>query len=137
MKYFQVKSDKLAGSSYSEVYRNAWNVYLQEKHKSKRRVYVRSIYFGKEKIFLDIFWSHLKQKSFPDRIRRLKFYCCAVELIKINRIDPNTVQDPNNSENRLHRFVGATKENDVFMVQIKENKKTNQKYFISVFPVNK
>lgn len=40
MKYFQVKSDKLAGSSYIEIYRSAWNVYLEEKRKSKRRVYI-------------------------------------------------------------------------------------------------
>ncbi len=134
MKSYQVKNCKLSGSSYNEVYKKAWQVYLLEKKKSKRRTYVRSVYFKKSKIFLDVFWNHLKQKNWVDRFRRLKYYFCAIELIKNSRIDPETFQDVNNSKEILHRFSGVTKNGEEFFVQIKENKRTDQKYFVSVFP---
>jgi hypothetical protein len=82
MKYFQVKNCKLSGSDYSEVYKNAWQEYLQEKSKNRRRSYLKANYFKKEKIFIDIFWSHLKQKNWVDRFRRLKHYFCVICLIK-------------------------------------------------------
>ena len=37
----------------------------------------------------------------------------------------------------LHRFKGITPEGEEFFVQIKENKRNGQKYFISVFPNNR
>ncbi|MCK4636234.1 MAG: hypothetical protein KAT32_05225 [Candidatus Moranbacteria bacterium] len=108
MKYFQIKSDKLTGSSYNEVYKKAWKIYLKEKCKSKRRPYIRSMYFNKEKIFLDIFWSHLKQKNWVDRFRRLKYYSCAICLMKNNKFDSITIQDNKKSNEILHRFGGIT-----------------------------
>ena len=63
MKYFQVKNCKFSGSSYNEVYKKVWQEYLQERSKSKRRPYLKADYFNKEKIFIDIFWGHLKQKT--------------------------------------------------------------------------
>ena len=33
----------------------------------------------------------------------------------------------------VHRFVGKTKEGDLFFVQIKEHHRTNARYFMSVF----
>ncbi len=124
----------MSGTSYSEVYKKAWQVYLTEKKKSRRRAYVRSAYFNKEKIFLDIFWSHLKQKKMKDRFRRLKFYQCAIELLKKCRNHPVTVQDDGNLVDVLHRFYGQTSDGEKFVVQIKENKRNRGKYFVSVFP---
>jgi hypothetical protein len=133
MDYFQVKEEKLAGSSYSEVYKKAWQEYLKIKKKSKRRPYVRSSYFKKEKIFIDIFWSHLKEKHHNDRKRRLNFYKCALEIIANSKVSPISKIKLNDDNEILHRFFGKTKEGDVFVVQIKENVKTGRKDFISVF----
>ena len=43
-------------------------------------------------------------------------------------------QITNKSGEILHRFAGSTKEKELFFVQIKEDKKTGQKYLISIFP---
>ena len=132
MKCYQTKNCKLSGSSYGEVYKKAWEIYLQEKKKSKRRAYIRSAYFKRDKIFLDIFWSHLRQKYRFERKRRLKFYKCAIEVMRYSTITPETKQNPNNPNELLHRFFARTSE-EIFIVQIKENKRTNRKDFISVF----
>jgi len=133
-KYYQTGDCKLAGTSFSEVYKTAWQVYSKEKRKSRRRPYIRSAYFQKDKIFIDIFWSHLKQKRLMDKKRRLKFYKCAIELLKNSKNPPITLQDNNDLNKMLHRFFGQCKNNEEFIVQIKENKKTGKKYLISVFP---
>ena len=132
--YYEVRGCKLAGTSYSEVHKKAWQIYLMEKKKSKRRAYVRSAYFKKEKIFLDIFWSHLKQKSPKDKFRRLKFYACAIKLLKKCKNHPVTVQNVDNLSVVFHRFHGKVDSNEKFVVQMKENKRTRKKYLISVFP---
>ncbi len=134
IKYYQTKDCKLAGTNYSEIYKKAWKIYLQERRKSKRRAYVRSAYFKKDKVFLDIFWNHLKEKHHRERIRRLKFYNCAIILLKKARVEPVTVQNPNKNNEKLYRFHGKTKKEEVFIVQITENEKSKQKYLISVFP---
>jgi hypothetical protein len=134
MKVYQTKIKKLAGSDQHEVYLKSRKIYKRLARKTKRKPYVRSIYFNKEKIFLDYFWEHLYQKNPWDRFRRLKYYACAIDLIQHNRIDPYSVQNPNRSSQVLHRFEGKSKEGDSFFVQITEDKRTNQKYFISVFP---
>jgi len=67
-------------------------------------------------------------------VRRLKYLPCALDLIKNNQMPPISKENPNNSKILLHRFFGKTKEGFVFCVQILENKKTDQKHFMSVFP---
>ncbi len=43
---------------------------------------MRSAYFNKEKIFLDLFWTHLFMKQNQrDRLRRIKFFAVAIDLI--------------------------------------------------------
>ena len=134
MKVFQTTTIKLPGTDFHEIHSKARFVYKKIKSKSKRKPHIRSAYFKKDKIFLDYFWQHLQQKNWKDRNRRLKYYPCALDLIKNSRIDPTSKQNPNNPTEILHRFAGLTKEKELFFVQIKEDKKTDQKYFMSVFP---
>jgi hypothetical protein len=134
MKIFQTKIQKLPGTDYSEVYPQAFAIFKDYKRKTKRRPHVRSAYFNKEKIFLDYFWEHLHQKNSKDRVRRLKFYPCALELIKNSRAEPITKENPNKRSEILHRFAGATPEKELFFVQINEDKRTNKKFLLSVFP---
>lgn len=138
IKAYSTKSKKLPGTNYSEVYKKAFGFYKQIKKQTKRRPYIRSVYFKKDKIFLGIFWQHLQYKlNFKDKIRRLKYFNCAIELMRNTKFDPTSKEDPNSKSDVLHRFMGITAEKEIFFVQIKEDKKTSQKYFISVFPLDK
>lgn len=135
MELYQTKSNKLPGTNFSEVCKVAYDLYRDIKRKTKRRAYVRSAYFNKEKIFLELFWPHLHEKlNHRDKIRRVKYLPCALELIRNSRHDPISKDNPNKSSEILHRFAGMTKEKEKFLVQIKENKRNGQKWLISVFP---
>ena len=134
MKAYQTKINKLSGTSYEEVVKNARHIYHIEERRTKRRPYVRSAYFKKDKIFLNQFWAHLSQKRARDRKRRLYFYACALDLIRHTKREPVSKPNPNKKSEIVHRFVGITKNKEVFFVQIAENKKSRNKYFMSVFP---
>ena len=135
-KIYRTKSKKLSGSNYSEVSRKAFNLYNEIKKSSKRRVYIRSAYFSKEKIFLSLFWHHLGDKfNHKEKLRRIKFYPCALELIRNSTFDPESKENVDKRSEILHRFTGVIPEKEVFFVQIKENKINNQKYLISIFPL--
>lgn len=134
---YQTKVSQFSGSDFHEVHEKAFAVYSKLKKKSKRRPYVRSVYFNKEKIFLDLFWHHLfEKKNWRDRVRRMKYYPCAIELIQNSRFEPYSKENPNRHSEILHRFVGSTRNGRLYHVQIKENKKTGRKYLISVYPVD-
>ncbi len=64
----------------------------------------------------------------------MKYFACAVELIQKSRFEPKTKENPNKQNELLHRFFGITADNELFCVQIKEDKKKDQKFLISVFP---
>ncbi|NIA02251.1 MAG: hypothetical protein GWP15_02615 [Nitrospirae bacterium] len=135
VKAYRVKSEKLPGTNFREVRKKAFKFYQQIKKRTKRKPYVRSAYFKKDKIFLDLFWSHLFEKrNFVDLMRRIKFYPCALELIRNSSLEPTSKENPNKSSEILHRFVGVIPNKEIFFVQIKENKRNGQKYLISVFP---
>lgn len=136
MRAYQVKTRELTGTSYSELIRQARLIFHEIEKQTKRKPYIRSVYFKKEKIFFDFFWDHLKQKGFRERIRRLKFFACAIELIQYSRYKPKILVDPHSKSSNFYRFTGISKEGELFYVQIKENKKTNAKYFMSVFPID-
>ena len=51
MKIYQTKCAELAGTNFSEVSQKAFGLYNQIRRKTKRRPYVRSAYFKKDKIF--------------------------------------------------------------------------------------
>lgn len=133
MKPYQAKSKLIAGTSYGEVLRNTFLLYDEIKKITKRRPYVRSAYFKKEKIFLEYFREHLFQKSPKERMKRMKYFKAAIELIKNSKNEPTLKKDLNNSSIIFYRFAGLTAEKNLFFVQIKEDRKKN-KYFMSCFP---
>lgn len=134
MKIFRVKARKLAGSDYEEVYRKAYQIYKPLKNRTRRRPYIRSAYFNKQKIFLRLFWEHLSQKFLRERVRRLKYFACALELMQHSRCEPVSKENVDRTSEILHRFEGETSDGEHFFVQIKEQKKDGGKWFMSVFP---
>lgn len=135
MKYYKTKAKIIPGSSFSEVYKGAQRIFKEIESKSKRSPYIRSLYFGKSKVFLGIFWTHLYTKqNLNDKTRRLKFFACAIELIQKTKCKPDIRMVPGDKKILLYRFAGSTPNNDLFFVQIKEDLKSKKKYFISVFP---
>ncbi len=134
MKVYHSKLAKLSGTDYAELYPKAYDIYKQIKRKSKRRPSIRSAYFNKAKIFLDYFWEHLHQKNASDRARRLKFYACAIDLVRNAKVEPLIERNPFKSNELLYRFAGLTKDNELFYVQIKESIKNDQKFLMSIFP---
>lgn len=131
---YQTKTNALTGTDYKEIKRKALVFYKKVATKTKRRPYLRSAYFKKEKIFLDLFWQHLYEKNYWDRARRLKFFPCCIELIQKSHCAPITKNNPNKSNEILHRFTGKSA-NAIFCVQIKEYRLTRKKFLMSVFPV--
>lgn len=134
MKIYEAKTPKVPGSNYAEVYKKALAIYNKIRKKTRRRPYVRSAYFGKEKIFLQLYWNHLHEKNFRDRTRRIKFFPCAIELIQQSRFDPRTIQTIERPSELLHRFAGKTPDGQMFCVQIKQEKRTGEKWLVSIFP---
>lgn len=136
MKVYRTKSKKLPGTNFHEVKKKAFGLYQTEKKRTKRRPYIRSAYFKKDKIFLPLFWQHLHEKlNLKDKTRRVKYLPCAFELIRHSRIEPTSKENPNRRSEILHRFTGITPENEIFRVQIKEDKRTGEKWLMSVFPL--
>lgn len=131
---FSVKSKQLSGSNYTEVKKSAERLFTNLKRKSKRTPYIRSAYFNKEKIFLNYFWDHLKQKSLKEKTKRLKLFPCAIELIKNSRNEPKVTINRNKKSEMLYRFTGKLSNQQIFYVQIKKNIKSNKKYLMSFFP---
>ena len=126
----------ITGTSYSEVYKKSFEHYKKIRKKSKRRPYIRSLYFDKQKFFLQLFWHHLHEKhNYRDKIRRAKYFSCSIELIEKSRFDPVSKENVNKRSETLHRFAGITKDGQLFFVQIKENRKIGEKWFVSVFSV--
>jgi len=137
MQYYKSKSKPFTGTNYKEISRKALSAYREISRKTRRRPYVRSVYFNKQKIFLGLFWSHLHQKNQWDRMRRMKYFACGLELIVKSRFEPISKENPNRPIEILHRFYGLTPTNKRFSVQIKEDKRTAERHLISVYPVEK
>jgi len=116
---YQTKIGKLSGTSDQEVYKQARTTYKRIKSRSKRNPYIRAAYFNKQKVFFDFFWKHLAEKnSRRVRTQRLKYFACAVELVRKSRNEPISKENPNR---------------ELFFVQIKEDRRTDKKYLMSVF----
>ncbi len=137
MQSYKTKSRIFVGTDYREIKKKAVGFYQKIKKRTKRRPYVRSLYFDKQKIFLELFWNHLFEKNFWDQMRRMKFFACGIELIQNSRCEPTTKENPNKTGEILHRFAGMTPDNELFAVQIKEERRTGQKWLVSIFPVEK
>ncbi len=135
MNIYKTKARKLSGTDFKEIHQKAVHIYEVIRKRSKRRTYIRSIYFGKNKIFLGIFWQHVyEKKNYGDQMRRMKYFPCAIELIQNSHCNPTTKENPNKKSELLHRFYGSTPENEHFIVQIKEDKRSGEKFLISIFP---
>ncbi|NCQ06659.1 MAG: hypothetical protein GW815_03835 [Candidatus Moranbacteria bacterium] len=116
--------------------RNAFAVYDEVKKKTKRRPYIRSAYFKKDKVFFDYFREHLFQKLPKERVRRLKYFKAACELVKNSKLGPIEKIESFEKKEVLYRFSGLTAEKDLFYIQIKEDRK-KRLYFMSCFPETK
>jgi hypothetical protein len=136
MEIYHTKIKPIPGTNYREVYPRAWALYKQIASKTKRRPYIRSAYFNKEKVFIDRFWTHIRQKNMRDRARRLKEYPCGLDLIQNSKMAPVSEQDGKLTRKRWYRFSGKNGNLKVFFIQIKENRKTGEKDLMSVFPAN-
>jgi|SRR5581483_1097459 len=138
MNTYRSKYPKSSGSSLDELIKQARREYhIIQKRTPRRAPYVRSKYFTKDKVFISNFWDHLNQKSPQEKVRRLKLYSCAVDLLRNTAFAPETIFKNTDPNSALHRFYGQTKNDEFFCVQVKENKRTNRKDFISVFPARK
>jgi hypothetical protein len=131
---YKSKKEIFSGSSYPEVAKKALRLLNSLRSQTKRRPYLRSKYFKKDKIFLDYFWFHLKQKNLRDQTRRLKFFACALDLIRNCQEKPKTKKNPNNPSQILHRFTGVTHKGLRFAIQIREER-NGQKSLVSFFPI--
>ena len=136
IKYYHSKYDKLPGSKYAELTTATWRIYNDIRRRTNRKPYVRSAYFKKDKVFIDSFWTHLNQKPRRDRIRRIKYFQCGIDLLRNSRMIPESRPNPNGRNEIVHRFTGKTKSSEVFYVQIRENRRGN-KYLMSIFPDDK
>lgn len=133
---FKSSKSRLPGSNGAEIYRHANAIYKKIASKTKRRPYIRSKYFNKEKIFLDYFWGHLDSKNWTDRIRRLSLYNCAIDLLIYTTSKPEVVTNPNRKDETFYRFYGVTREMEKFVVQIVEKTQKREKSLISVYPIS-
>ena len=75
----------------------------------------------------------MSQKNLKEQTKRLKLYAAAIDLMRKSRCEPDTIFDGKNRSVLLHRFYGITKDKVEFCVQVKENKRTGRKDFMSVF----
>lgn len=130
---YHSKYDLLPGSSYDEVVKYARKEFGTIRKLTKRQPYIRSKYFRGDKIFVTIFWDHLMQKFRKDRMKRLRFYKAAIDLLRNSTMAPDTIFSKSDKDTMLHRFYGKTHEGVEFCVQVKEDKRTNRKDFMSVF----
>lgn len=130
---FKSKYDLLPGTDYEEVVALARKEFNTIRRITKRQPYIRSRYFRSDKIFVTIFWDHLMQKHRKDRVKRLKFYKAAIDLLRNSIETPDTIFDSKNKDILLHRFHGTTSDGREFLVQVKEDKRSGRKDFMSVF----
>lgn len=138
MATYKSRYELLPGSSYEELIKQARQVYHGLQKSTPRRVpYIRSKYFNKEKVFINVFWEHLNQKSRKERVARLKYYKCALDLLSHGGNSPNTIIPNTEKQAVLYRFYGFTKSSQCFCVQVKENSRNKRKDFLSVYPVRK
>ena len=133
-KSYKTKTAQIPNLNPKAVHKLASSLYKSIASKTKRRPYVRSVYFEKEKIFLDHFWQHLFTKNWRDRTRRLRQYPCALDLIKNSHVEPISRTNPNKKSEMLHRFSGINSNGVHFYVQIKEDKRSGEKHLMSIFP---
>lgn len=73
------------------------------------------------------------QKHLRKRTERLKLYPAAIDLLRNYTGKPETIVETTHKDVYLYRFYGKTKDGIEFCVQVKENKRTKRRDFMSVF----
>lgn len=73
------------------------------------------------------------QKHRNDRMNRLRLYKSAIDLLRHSTFTPDSIVMKNDKNIMLHRFYGITLDGYEFCVQVKENKRSGRKDFMSVF----
>lgn len=132
---YRSKSPRLPGTSYREVISAARKEYHAiQKRTPRRQPYVRSTYFKEDKIFINQYFEHLTQKNSADRLRRLRFFVAGIDTIRNCPTAPIATQNPNKADEILYRYNANTKDGYKFSVQLRENKITKRKDFMSTFP---
>ena len=135
--YWKVKAKPLPGSKLV-VARSAFNKFFTKTFSgSKRKPYIRSKFFGKRKVFVHLFREHTYQKHRQEQIRRLKLFPAALDLIIHSTCKPLSKSHQTKSYLMLHRFYGRFSNGKAFAVQISENKKRSELFFLSVFEIKK
>jgi hypothetical protein len=135
MKIYKSRVGKLPGSSYQELIKNARRIYHGIEKQTNRTPYIKSdkhSYFKGQKIFLNLYFVHLDQKSRIDRKRRLRYFEAGLDLLKHNTYAPLEKPNPNKSGEQLLRFAGVTPGDELFYVQVRKNSRGNH-YYMSVF----
>jgi len=133
MNVYKTKTKKFGATRYAEMAKQARNLLRIIRGNTKRQPNIKSAFFRGEKIFLNFFWNHLSQSPKRERMRRLQFLPCGIDLIKNARVIP-TIKANSGKHEMLYRFTGQTADGEIFYVQIKENQRSKRKYFMSVFP---
>jgi len=132
---YKSKYGLLPGTSYEETMRVARKEFHKvQKRNPRRQPYVRSRYFSTDKVFINIFWNHLVQKRKGEQMKRAKLLASALDLIRNTSSPPETILKQGNLNEILHRFKGISSDGTYFYIQIRQNKKTGRKDFMSVFP---
>ncbi len=131
VEFYETKTLSLKGNRYSVVIKQAFYLINQIERKTKRTPYIKSSYFGRQKVFINLFAQHIFDKKPRERMKRLKLVPCAIELIKESTKEPIIKQT---IREKLYRFYGRTKHDLAFVVQIKQDYR-GRKYWMSVFPV--
>lgn len=131
---YKTKTEPTSSSEYREIENLARDHHNKIARTSKRNPYVRSAFFKKDKVFIKLFWAHLNQKPKYERKRRLKYYSCAIEIIQKSKAEPLIKKpNPDKSKSMVYRFEASTPKGQIIYVQIKEDLRTGNKHFISVF----
>lgn len=131
---YHCKTKPLVGHRFVEIMPRARGVFRALQKQTKRRPYVRSTYFHRDKIFFDFFWQHLQQKSVVDRARRLKYLPCALEVLRKSRHDPVTFVDIRRPGIIKHEFVGVAPDGMRFSVVVQQDRGTDKKQLLSLYP---
>lgn len=137
MKIYKSKFGKLTGSDAQVITKARRDYRLIQKLTPRRKAYIRSPYFNKDKVFVSVFWDHLGQKQATEQIIRLRYYRCAIDLLRNTTVEPDAIFSQSGLNYILYRFGGATSSGELFYVQVKHNKRTDRKDFISVFAAGK
>lgn len=134
--FYQCKAKCLTGHRYTDIMPLARVLFRELKRKTKRRPYVRSAYFEKDKIFFDFFWHHLNTMLPSERAKRLRFFPCALELLQKSRNNPITFIDVQRPDVIKHMFQGKTADGYCFAVVIQQERKTGKKQLLTLYPLH-